>query len=138
MAAAVIDSSATIAWFMPDEHDAGSEELLDLVTEEGALVPSLWPIEVANALLFAVRRNRVSRTHCERALKSLARLPIEIDTETTGRAWGPIFEVAVRFGLTVYDATYLELAQRCELPLASLDRELRAAGRALGLKLLGV
>ena len=138
MAAAVINSSTTIAWFMPDEHDARSEQLLDLVTEEGALVPGLWPIEVANALLFAVRRNRVSRTHCERALKCLARLPIEIDTETTARAWGPTFEVAVRFGLTIYDATYLELAQRHELPLASLDRELRAAGRALGLKLLGV
>ena len=82
MAAAVIDSFATIAWFMPDEHDAKSEQLLDLVTEEGALVPSLWPVEVANALLFAVRRNRVSRKDCERALKSLARLPIEIDTET--------------------------------------------------------
>jgi len=134
----VIDCSATIAWFMPDEHDAGSEQLLDLVTDEGALVPSLWPLEVANALLFAVRRNRVSRTHCERALESLVRLPIEIDTETTGRAWGPTFELSVRFGLTIYDATYLELAQRRELPLASLDRKLRAASRALGLSLLGV
>jgi predicted nucleic acid-binding protein len=123
---------------MPDEHDAGSEQLLDLVTDEGALVPSLWPLEIANALLFGVRRNRVSRTHCERALKSLVRLPIEIDTETTGRAWGPTFELAVRFGLTIYDATYLELAQRRELPLASLDRKLRAASRALGLSLLGV
>ena len=138
MAAAVIDSSATIAWFMPDEHDAKSEQLLDLVTEEGALVPSLWPVEVANALLFAVRRNRVSRKDCERALKSLARLPIEIDTETTGRAWGPTFEVAVRFGLTIYDATYLELAQRRGLPLASLDRELRAATGVLGVKLFGL
>src|SRR5947209_19270162 len=97
---------------MPEEHDAESEQLLDLVTEKGALVPSLWPIEVANALLFAVRRNRVSRTHCERALKSLARLPIEIDTETTGRAWGQTFEVAVRFGLTVCGATCFEVAAR--------------------------
>ncbi len=137
MAAVVIDSSATVAWFVPDEQGAGSQRLLDLVTEEGALVTSLWPIEVANALLFAVRQNRVSRTHCERALQYLARLPIEIDPETTGRAWGPTFELAVRFGLTIYDATYLELADRRELPLASLDRELRAAGRALGLKLLG-
>lgn len=132
----VIDTSVAIAWFMPDERDLGSE-LLDRVIETGAMVPGLWPLEIANALLVAVRRHRVSQAHCERALQSLGKLPIEIDTETTGRAWGRTFELAVRFGLTIYDACYLELAQRRELPLASLDRKLRRAGRAVGLTLLG-
>ena len=132
----VIDTSVAIAWFMPDERDLGTE-LLDLVTENGAIVPSLWPLEIANALLVAVRRKRIFRAHCARALQSLGRLPIEIDTETTGRAWGRTFELAARFRLTIYDACYLELAQRRGLPLASFDRELRTAGRALGLTLLG-
>jgi predicted nucleic acid-binding protein len=136
--ALVLDCSATIAWFMPDEDRANAQRLLDLVTEDGTVVPNLWPLEVANALLLGVRRNRVSPEHCTRALTSLGALPIEIDNETTARAWDPTFELAVRFGLTLYDACYLELAQRRKLPLASLDRELRAAGRALGLSLLGV
>ena len=132
-----MDSSATIAWFIPDERAAEGEQLLDLVTEEGAIVPNLWPLEIANALLVAVRRERVSRAHCEHALTVLSRLPIEIDVETTAQAWGPILELAAHFGLSVYDACYLELAQRRELPLASLDRKLRVAGRALGLTLVG-
>jgi predicted nucleic acid-binding protein len=138
VAALVLDSSAAIAWFMPDEQSSEAQRLLDVVTEHGAIVPSLWPLEVANSLLIGVRRNRVSPDHCRRALTWLGELSITIDNETTTRVWGATFHFAVRFGLTLYDACYLELAQRRELPLASLDRELRAAGRALGLKLLGV
>jgi predicted nucleic acid-binding protein len=136
--ALVLDSSAAVAWFMPDEQSSEAQRLLDVVTEHGAIVPSLWPLEVANSLLIGVRRNRVSPEHCRSAMTWLGELPITIDNETTTRAWGVTFHFAARFGLTLYDACYLELAQRRELPLASLDRELRAAGRALGLKLLGV
>ncbi len=138
MAALVLDSSVAVAWFLPDEHRANAQELLDLVTEEGAVVPNLWPLEIGNALLIGVRRNRISPEHCTRAMTYLAALPIEIDNETTARAWDPSFALAVRFGLTLYDACYLELAQRRGLPLASLERQLRAAGRAIGLTLFAV
>jgi predicted nucleic acid-binding protein len=107
----VVDASATIAWFMPDERTLESEAVRDRVTDDGALVPALWPIEVGNTFLLAVRHGRISMAQ-------------------RGR-------VAERFRLTLYDACYLELAQRHDLPLASLDRELRSAATKLGLTLLG-
>ena len=62
---------------------------------------------------------------------------MNIDAETAARAWAATSQLAVRFKLTIYDAAYLELAQRLRLPLATLDKELRTAGRALGIALLG-
>lgn len=134
----VLDNSVSIAWFVPDERNVETQRLLDRVIRDGALVPSLWALEVANALIFAQRRGRISDEHRAKALHDLADLPIAFDAETHTRAWGATLGLAERFDLTLYDACYLELAQRSALPLASLDRELQAAGRALGIELLGV
>ena len=72
------------------------------------------------------------------ALRQLAALQLFSDDQTLSRAWGSTLDLADRFRLTLYDACYLELAQRRELPLATLDRDMRSAGRELGLDLLGV
>jgi predicted nucleic acid-binding protein len=135
--ALVVDCSATMAWFMPDEGSIESEAVRVRVTDEGAVVPTLWPIEVGNTFLLAVRHRRISAEHRIRALQDLARLPINIDTETLTRAWGETSALAERFRLTIYDACYLELARRRTLPLATLDGDLRAAGDALGIEVLG-
>jgi predicted nucleic acid-binding protein len=135
--ALVVDCSATVAWFMPDEASAESETVRTRVTEEGAIVPSLWPIEVGNTFLLAVRYGRISAEQRTRALQALEALPISFDDETLTRAWQETSTLAERFRLTLYDACYLELAQRRNIPLATLDRELRTAATALGLTLLG-
>ena len=133
----ILDNSITMTWFMPDEANALAKALLDRVAREGAAVPSLWPIEIANTLTIAVRRRRISFEDRTNAVTLLLRLPIEVDDQTHNQAWGATLALADRFKLTLYDACYLELAQRMELPLATLDRELRAAGKAMKLKLLG-
>ena len=127
-----------MGWFLPGEQNPGLRDLLDAVTMSGATVPPLWKLEVGNALLFAERRQRVTPTQRGEALNQLARLPILTDSDTATHAWLSTFSLAQRFSLTLYDACYLELAQRRGLPLATLDRDLRAAGSTLGIKLLGL
>ncbi len=137
MTALVVDCSATMAWFMPGEASADAESVRTRVTDEGAIVPALWPIEVANTFLLAVRYRRMSPKQRVSALQGLAALPIRIDEETLRRVWGETSALAEQYRLTIYDACYLELARRRNLPLATLDRELRTAASALGLTLLG-
>jgi predicted nucleic acid-binding protein len=131
----VLDSSIALSWVLPSENDA-SMGLLDDVTAKGALAPVLWPLEVANVLLMAERRRRITPTERSQALAWFAVLPVEIDHEAPQRAWANIPALAERHKLTVYDAAYLELASRRGLPLATLDQDLAAAGRAEGVVVL--
>ncbi len=124
------------AWFAPDEHSILSQALLDRVAENGAVVSDFWRMETGNALLQATRRKRLTIPQCTEALRQLAELAIAIDTETLLHAWDVTLQLADRHRLTLYDACYLELARRRSLPLATFDKDLRAAGRKLGLSLL--
>lgn len=133
----VIDSSITLAWFFQDERTDAADTVLRLVTESGAVAPSLWRLEVANALQMAVKRNRINTAFRDASLADLRALAIRIDGETDDHAWTTTLHLAERYRLTLYDAAYLELAQRQGLSLATLDLELRAAGNALGITLLG-
>jgi predicted nucleic acid-binding protein len=132
MAGLVIDSSIVLSWCLPDKGSSEADPIQQTVAEHGALVPGHWPLEVANALLMAVRRQRIDAPFATAALRDLATLPITLDAETSARAWHDTFRLAEAHRLTVYDAAYLKLAQRQKLPLATLDRELGAAARALG------
>ena len=134
----VIDSSITLAWFFEDERTVAANDVLGQVAERGANAPSLWRLEVANAFHSAVRRKRVTADFRDASLEDLRALLVTVDTETDLHAWTTTLELAERFNLTVYDATYLELAQRLGCPLATLDRELRSAADALGVELLGI
>jgi len=134
----VIDASLTIAWYFDDETTAATDSILDRVSEAGAVVPTLWRLEVANAFQTALRRQRVTALYRDQSLAELSRMPITIDPETETCAWSTTLRLAERFALTLYDAAYLELAQRRGLPLATLDRDLRTAGSALGMALLGI
>ncbi|MFN0305805.1 MAG: type II toxin-antitoxin system VapC family toxin [Burkholderiales bacterium] len=133
----VLDSSVSLAWCFEDEHTAATDVLLERIVESGAAAPSLWPLEVLNGLAMAERRRRVDAERRQRLVGFLRDLPVTIDDETASQAWVVTAELAARFRLTLYDAAYLELAQRLGLPLATLDQELRAAGGALGVTLLG-
>ena len=134
----VLDSSATLARLWEDETTDAVRQLFELILDRGAWVPSLWRLEVANALEMDVRRGRHVAEFRDGALADLALLPIQIDPETDRHAWGATLRLAGRHRLTLYDAAYLELALRRQLPLATLDRQLRAAAENEGIGLLGM
>ena len=124
----VLDSSATLAWIYGDETTEPIRRLFDLVADEGAVVPALWRLEVANSLTVAVRRG--SHRFGVSGAPLLVILEFRTSRRTSVRissAWSETLNLADRFRLTVYDAAYLELAQRRGLPLATLDDELGTA-----------
>ena len=133
----VLDSSATLAWIYGDETTRAIREVFDRVADDGAVVPGLWRLEVANSLTIAVRRGRIDADFRQAALTDLSMLDITLDQHTDARAWGETLALADRFRLTLYDAAYLEIARRRGLPLATLDRDLRVAANAVGVDLLG-
>lgn len=134
----ILDSSATLAWIYADEITPAIRQVFDLLRENGAWVPSLWRLEVANILEMGVRRTRHDVAFRDATLADLALLPINLDPETDRQAWGATLRLAERHRLTSYDAAYLELAQRRRLPLATLDSDLRAAANSESVTLLGI
>jgi predicted nucleic acid-binding protein len=133
----VIDSSITLAWLFEDERSPAADAVLRHVAESGAVVPSLWRLEVANALQMAVKRKRITAAFRDASIADLQALEVNIDAETDRHAWTTTLQLAEQYRLTLYDAAYLELARRLDLPLATLDEELRAASTAVGVTLLG-
>ena len=133
----VLDSSATLAWLYRDEVSDSIRKIFDLISTDGAWVPLLWRLEVANGLQIGIRRRRIDAGFRSAALADLSKYDITIDQETGSFAWTTTLQLADQFGLTLYDAAYLELAQRRHLPLATLDQPLRAAATAAGVALLG-
>jgi predicted nucleic acid-binding protein len=134
----VLDCSVTLARIFPDEWTPEVLRVFDENLTYGAWVPSIWRIELANVLSISVRKGRMTRERRDESFADLSLLPIAIDLETGDRAWSATLTLADRHRLTLYDATYLELALRRSLPLATLDRELRNAAQAEGIKLLGL
>lgn len=134
----VLDASATLAWIYPDETTAAILAVFDQVIVNGAFVPELWRIEVANCLTIGVRRSRIDATERSASLSDLDRMQIVTDRETGKHAWSSTLILTDRHNLSVYDATYLELASRLSLPLATLDGDLRKAAEQEGVRLLGM
>ncbi len=137
MTRCVLDSSVALAWVLPGEGSDATEALLDEIATVGAAAPGLWPLETANVLLQAEKARRITQEERRRSLATLAALPIHIDPATAAQAFGRTLSLAEKQGLTLYDASYLELALRLSLPLASLDKKLRHAAAACGVALLG-
>ena len=133
----VLDSSVALAWVYREERSDAIAAVFEQVTEAGAWIPSLWRLEIANVLEMGVRRGRIDATFRDATLADFELLPIQSDSETERQAWRSTLRLAERHRLTVYDAAYLELALRRGLPLASLDRELRAAAEAENVALMG-
>jgi predicted nucleic acid-binding protein len=130
----VLDSSITLAWIFSDETSDAIRQIFESVAGSGAVAPALWRLEVANGLTMALRRKRIDARFRRAALADLTLLDMAIDRHTDARAWAETLELADRFRLTMYDAAYLELAQRRSLPLATLDNELRGAAKSLGVE----
>lgn len=132
----VVDASIALTWCFEDEVTEATEAIGTRVDSEGAVVPDLWRLEVANALMLAERRGRLKRSNMEQRLELLAALPIAIDANTAIRAWTDTLLLARAERLTLYDAAYLELAIRQDVELATLDRDLRRAARKMGVAIV--
>lgn len=131
----VIDCSLTMAWYFKDEATPYTNAVRTALATERAIVPALWPLEVANVLITGERRKRSNYAKAAKWLRFLAALPIAIDTETPFRAFDPTLGLARGCKLTAYDAAYLELALRLGLPLATLDAALGKAAKENGVAL---
>ena len=136
MSGFVLDCSIAVTWCFEDEAAAETDALLDLTREEGAVVPGLFALEVANVLTQAERRGRMTAADLSARVVLLEALPIVVDDATASRALHETLALARAEELTTYDAAYLELAMRYGLPLATLDAALRRSAARLGVSLL--
>jgi predicted nucleic acid-binding protein len=126
----------TLCWLFEDQATAYTEAILDrLSAGDQAMAAGIWPVEVVNVITVAERRRLVKPAQIAAFLEQLNQLPIAVDALSVGRVFGAIFETARRYGLSAYDAEYMELAERLALPLASVDRRLCDAATLAGVKL---
>lgn len=138
MSTFVLDCSVTIAWLFQDEVGPNTDQLLKELRDDdrNAIVPNLWRLELGNTLTQAERRGRITAAQLTTALELVRGLPIAIDAETDSRAFREILNLARTTSLTTYDASYLELAMRHGVPLATLDKALIRAARVVTVKTL--
>lgn len=132
----VVDNSVVMAWCFEDEAGTYTEGVLDQLRETQALVPVIWPLEVANVLLIAERRDRLSEAQAAHFAQLLQTLPILVEEADVARVLGPVLAVGRAHRLSAYDAAYLELAARHGLPLATQDARLRKAASNAGVAVL--
>ena len=126
----VVDASVAIAWVHPGQATVATQTLLSSLAEGAVFeVPSIWPLEVANALISLKRRGRLTERERRLASEWLRLLPHAIDSEASVIAFDVLSDLAAKHGLSVYDAAYLELAGRRGLALVSKDGALLAAAR---------
>jgi predicted nucleic acid-binding protein len=135
----VLDASVTLAWCFEDESTKFTESVLDLLSHGAeAVVPSIWPLEVGNAMLVAERRKRIALAQATAILRKIAGFPIHVIPIDARQAFELILPRARQLELSEYDASYLDLALREGLPLATLDVKLRRSAHIAGVPLLSV
>lgn len=128
----VLDASVALGWCFSDEAWPSSAALLATLETEKAYVPQIWALEMGNILVAAERKKRISFAKISEFLSLLEDLDIQVDHETSSRGFREIISLAHSEKLTTYDASYLELAMRLGLPLATRDAELQRAAERLG------
>ena len=134
----VLDCSTTMAWCFGDEANRYADGALDALASGEAMVPSIWSLEVANVLLVAERQERLREADTVRFLDLLGSLPIRVEERDARVAFSSTLACGRRFGLSSYDAAYLDLAMRTGAALATSDKRLRRACRAAGVALFGM
>ena len=136
MSAFVLDASITAAWCFEDQSTPYTEAVLQAVVNGAeVIVPAIWRVEVANVLVVAERRKKISTETSMRFILALQKFAITVDLDGLGEIFGKVIDHARRYQRSAYDASYLELAHRRGLPLATKDGPLRAAADALRIPL---
>ncbi len=131
-----MDASVTLAWHFVDEKRPETDGLAKRAEREGVVVPQHWPIEVGNSLLVGEKRNRTNADLIDRFLKELRNIRFVREITETEEVFGSILHLAREQKLTTYDASYLYLAIRFQLALATLDKMLANAAQAKGVEIL--
>ena len=126
----VLDNSVVSGWYLQNQATPYSQAIAERLRDDRAKVPALWELELTNVLRTACVRQRLHAQAAQQVLIHLGTLPIEIDRHPVPRS--ELLALALRFGLTSYDASYLELALRLQWPLATQDTALRDAALASG------
>jgi predicted nucleic acid-binding protein len=129
----VLDNSVACGWFLQNQATPYTHAAAQHLLDNQAFSPALWPLEMANVLRTACKRGALNAQTAHEVLAQFATLPIVIDHDTASAA--AIFSLALRYDLTSYDAAYLELALRLQLPIATQDSALIEAARASGVGL---
>lgn len=132
----VVDNSVVMSWCFHDAGDGYADAVLGRLAGAEALVPAIWPLEVANVLVAAERRGRMNAADSSRFLRLVNDLPLNIVAETPERVTGEILALSRQTGLSSYDASYLDLAMREGIPLATRDEALRRAAGMVGVGLV--
>jgi predicted nucleic acid-binding protein len=133
----VLDNSVTMRWFFGDgkpQELAYAGKVLDAFRDLSAMVPVTWGLEVANVIARAEAKALVNEARSETFLEMLEELDIDVDAATFHRAFSATLQLARRYKLSAYDASYLELALRKGVPLATLDEDLQKAAKKAGVK----
>ena len=125
----VVDNSVVMAWCFKNEINLYADSVLDSLEHFTAIVPSIWPLEVGNVLLVAERKNRLSAADSIRFIALLSQLPITVDQEPPERMIKEIFALAQTHKLSTYDASYLDLAMKRGISIATLDDRLLYAAK---------
>ena len=133
MTSMVLDCSSVLAWFFEDERDADALRLMDALAAARAHVPSLWPYEIANAMLIAERRGRLKADSIADGMEAMEALDIVVEPGKTIER--ELVDLARQNSLSVYDASYLALAMQLKIPLATRDAKLKRAAKSVGVKL---
>jgi predicted nucleic acid-binding protein len=123
----VVDNSVVMAWCFKDQANDYADSVLEKLTDEAACVPSIWPLEVVNVLVGAERKKYIREADSVRFITLLSELPISVENESPEKTMKELLGLARAHHLSSYDASYLELAMRKGLPLATLDDKLRKA-----------
>ena len=128
----VVDASVALCWYFEDQTAAYTEAIFEcLARGDQALVPSVWPLEMVNALVVAWRQKSITSAQLENFITDLKDLPVEVDSQGSERIYSSVFRMSCQYQLSSYDAAYLDLALFQGMPLATLDKNLRAAARRL-------
>jgi predicted nucleic acid-binding protein len=133
----VLDNSVTMRWFFGDgkpQELAYAGKVLDAMKEASALVPATWGLEVANVIAKAEAKGWVTEARSGAFLEMLEGVAIEVDAATFDHALSATLQLARRYKLSAYDASYLELALRLGVPLATLDEDLQKAAKKAGVR----
>ena len=133
----VVDASFMLALLLPDEELSDSAFYFSQIIDVGMVVPAHWNAEISNAMVMALRRQRITAAYRRDALLRLADLPIDRDMQSIPAFFGDTLHLSDRHKLSAYDASYLELALRLQLPLATMDKALAASAIAEGVKVFG-
>jgi len=133
----VLDCSIAMAWCFLDEATETTRQLFAGMGSALAVVPAWWYVEIANVLALSERKGRIGAGKVAEFIAVVEALDVEVDNEAPQRAFSYLLPLCRTHQLTSYDAIYLDLAVRRQLPLATLDEPLRKAAKKLGVKLLG-